>query len=1014
VHHHPAQKIKAVLPPDLQIVLKGSSPYSLFRLLLPMADRERPVYGMAISKLIVQYIAVMIGKDKAAGEHPSAQRLKKYKDPIAFRGASPGAATQTCGDFPSVLEEVLHGRGVKGREDGIANTVSDVNLMLDVCSRATENHQREAVVRHMHRCYNANEQKWIVRIILKDMKIGLKEDRVLAYLHPDAVDMYNACSKLRDVCEKLKDPSTRYSQEIVPHQILSPMLAKRMPFTKIKESLAQAGNHGYAVEMKLDGERMLVHKTKDGKLSLLTRRGNDYTDLYASSVRHYLQNNIGVSVDNQETEYILDAEMLAWDSEAEMFVEFGHNKTVANEQSSGESRTRWMCLMVFDVLYIKGGDELEKIVQESHISRPKAGSVQGLPLYSRRQILEQIVTSVPKRIEVVKQKVLKGLAHDINGIETHFKTVMAMLDDVSKCQQEGLMLKDLEASYYFGEKSRNKGWVKIKPEYANMTDDIDLLVLGGYYGEGHRRSGMLSHFLLGIVKERPATFTAPPVDGSSAKMESSSVAASPGLQKPFQPSSYSGVPIYSTCKVGTGYTIEELKQLNEFLNPIKQKFSKKHPPKHMEKWKIGKNDDVPHFWFPPEKSVVFSVQCAEVTETDQFESQLTLRFPRVQTIRYDKAWCDVATMREMREMKKKGLVRKKVPAGEAGVGLQDGTGKKRRKIGGRGKQQVGISADHLLVDRSKVKVESSILEGEEIHVLNPAQRFYQVSDELKQAFPNSKYAKVTWTKQNVDSMILRLGGKITCNHTADTRYTLSAFGRDHMGLKGIVKADEKDVLNLDWLVECEREQFVVDPRHEHYWHMCSETAASMKAFVDKYGDYYTAPVTVERMSNIMKSMPDDSRMAKGTWQQLIRRHLPAQEEMSHFDCKWTLFWNAIVYVDRHILESGGDMETVPSSTVDALMPIELKLRLHGASLRTSLTKDVTHVVVCEADRSRIQMMEETRLEFMTTSSAYKSFRFVDGPWVDKCVKSGKQDVSESWAGEREQKTVGGRPCPPEM
>ena len=57
--------------------------------------------------------------------------------------------------------------------------------------------------------------------------------------------------------------------------------------------------------------------------------------------------------------------MLAWDSEAEMWIEFGHNKTVANEQNSGECRSRWLCLVIFDVLYVKGGREVDKIVQES-------------------------------------------------------------------------------------------------------------------------------------------------------------------------------------------------------------------------------------------------------------------------------------------------------------------------------------------------------------------------------------------------------------------------------------------------------------------------------------------------------------------------------------------------------------------------------------------------------------------------------------------------------------------------
>ncbi len=138
-----------------------------------------------------------------------------------------------------------------------------------------------------------------------------------------------------------------------------------------------------------------------------------------------------------------------------------------------------------------------------------------------------------------------------------------------------------------------------------------------------------------------------------------------------------------------------------------------------------------------------------------------------------------------------GLVRKKVAPGQESNGPQDGTGKKKRKAGGGGggrrKNQTGISADNLLIDRKKVKVESSILNGDEIYVVNPAQKRYQVSDECKRAYPHSEYAKVKWTKQDVDRMVLRLGGKITCNTTVDTKYIVSAYGSEHMSLKGIVQ-----------------------------------------------------------------------------------------------------------------------------------------------------------------------------------------------------------------------------------
>ena len=43
------------------------------------------------------------------------------------------------------------------------------------------------------------------------------------------------------------------------------------------------------------------------------------------------------------------------------------------------------------------------------------------------------------------------------------------------------------------------GWFKLKPEYVDsLSDDLDLIIIGGQYGSGHR-GGMVSHFLLGVA-----------------------------------------------------------------------------------------------------------------------------------------------------------------------------------------------------------------------------------------------------------------------------------------------------------------------------------------------------------------------------------------------------------------------------------------------------------------------------------------------------------------------------------
>ncbi len=43
----------------------------------------------------------------------------------------------------------------------------------------------------------------------------------------------------------------------------------------------------------------------------------------------------------------------------------------------------------------------------------------------------------------------------------------------------------------------------MKPDYVDgLRDNLDLILMGGYYGEGTRRSGDISHFLLGLHEHK--------------------------------------------------------------------------------------------------------------------------------------------------------------------------------------------------------------------------------------------------------------------------------------------------------------------------------------------------------------------------------------------------------------------------------------------------------------------------------------------------------------------------------
>lgn len=57
------------------------------------------------------------------------------------------------------------------------------------------------------------------------------------------------------------------------------------------------------------------------------------------------------------------------------------------------------------------------------------------------------------------------------------------------------------AARQIGDKSRKCAlWVKMKPEYSEQTEDMDVIVLAAGFANGKMRSGLLSKFLVGVAE----------------------------------------------------------------------------------------------------------------------------------------------------------------------------------------------------------------------------------------------------------------------------------------------------------------------------------------------------------------------------------------------------------------------------------------------------------------------------------------------------------------------------------
>lgn len=112
----------------------------------------------------------------------------------------------------------------------------------------------------------------------QDMQISVKENTIFSIFHPDAVDLFNACSDLKKVAHELWDPSYRLNAEdksINLFQAFAPMLCKR-PGLRLEDTVKDMGGQPFIIEEKLDGERMQLHK-RGNKYFFCSRYGRPFS-----------------------------------------------------------------------------------------------------------------------------------------------------------------------------------------------------------------------------------------------------------------------------------------------------------------------------------------------------------------------------------------------------------------------------------------------------------------------------------------------------------------------------------------------------------------------------------------------------------------------------------------------------------------------------------------------------------------------------------------------------------------
>ncbi|KAK1322796.1 DNA ligase 4 [Acorus calamus] len=541
--------------------------FSAVRLILPSLDRERGTYGLKESTLAVCLVdALGIARDSE-----DALRLVNWR-----KGGSRAGAN--AGNFALVAYEVLQRR--QGSASG-EMTIKELNDLFDQLASKESRAEKTSVLSELIKRTNALEMKWIIMIILKDLKLGISEKSIFHEFHPDAEDFFNVTCDLKLVCEKLNDRSQRHKrQDITVGKPVRPQLAMRVS----DAATAWKRLHGkqVVIECKFDGDRIQIHKNGN-EIHYFSRNFLDHLE-YGHAMSNIMVENILAD------RCILDGEMLVWDTSRNRFAEFGSNQEIAKAAKEGLDSDRQLCYVAFDILYVGDSSVIHQSLTERHeLLRKFVKPLKGL--------LEILVPEGLNAQRSPGEPCWSTFAYNVEDVEKFFKETIENRD-------EGVVLKDLGSKWEPGDRSGK--WLKLKPDYIHAGSDLDVLIIGGYFGSG-RHGGEVAQFLMGLA-ERSAPDTYP---------------------KRF----------ISFCRVGTGLSDDELHALVTKLKPFFRK--NEHPKKAPRFYEVTNNSkERPDVWIDsPDKSIILSITSdIRTIKSEVFAAPYSLRFPRIQRVRYDKPW----------------------------------------------------------------------------------------------------------------------------------------------------------------------------------------------------------------------------------------------------------------------------------------------------------------------------------------------------------------------------------------
>ncbi|PON91014.1 DNA ligase, ATP-dependent [Trema orientale] len=721
--------------------------------------------------------------------------------------------------------------------------------------------------------------------LASNLKLGISEKSIFHEFHPDAEDLFNVTCDLKLVCEKLSDRTQRHKrQDIEVGKAVRPQLAMRVA----DATVAWKKLHGkeVVVECKFDGDRIQIHKN-GSEIHYFSRNFLDHFE-YGHAMSDVIIENV------LPDRCILDGEMLVWDTSLNRFAEFGSNQEIAKAARDGFDSDRQS-------------------------------------LKERHELLQSVVKPLKGRLEILVpngglnthrppgEPCWSLIANNADDVENFFK-------DTIENKDEGIVLKDLGSKWEPSDRSGK--WLKLKPDYVRAGSDLDVLIIGGYYGSG-RRGGEVAQFLVGLA-ERPAPNTYPR-------------------------------RFISFCRVGTGLSDEELDAVVNKLKPYFRKYDypKKAPPSFYHVTNNSK--ERPDVWVEsPEKSIILSITSdIRTIRSEVFAAPYSLRFPRIDRVRYDKPWHECLDVQSFIELVQtsNGTTHRGTDSG----GVQQSKQKGMRSTTRKEKRNLSVVPSHLVrTDISGVKEDSLIFSG---------MMFYFVN------------VPPTHSLDSLHKMIAENGGTFSMNLNNSVTHCVGAESR---GIKYQAAKLHGDIVHYSWVLDCCSQKKLISLQPKCYLFLSDFSKKKLQEEIDEFSDTYYWDLDLADMKQLLSNV--NGVQAMKTLDHCEKKYCPS---------KWSSFCGCFIYFHASLQSLKPDWEVLLGLT---LRRLKVEVHMNGGRVSDSLAQ-ATHLVVLSVPGVTLDIENVLKsFNVMEKRLLWKGrLHIVESQWLEDCVTREQKLPEETYS-----------------